>query len=98
MMVTVEATGSLRAVVPPGTSVANVETVGRAIEHLSLPCDVGVAMLVNGRVANWNTELQDGDVITLLPAICGGSGSPLGSDTAPAPHFVLAPISMRYTK
>jgi molybdopterin converting factor small subunit len=52
--------------------ISNVETVGQAVERLSLPSDVGVAMLVNGRVAHWNTELRDGDVLTLLPAICGG--------------------------
>jgi molybdopterin converting factor small subunit len=49
-----------------------VETVGQAVERLSLPSDVGVAMLVNGRVAHWNTVLRDGDVLTLVPEICGG--------------------------
>ena len=72
MVVTIEAAGSLRSAVPSGMVLSSVETVGQAVERLSLPSDVGVAMLVNGRVAHWNTELRDGDVLTLLPAICGG--------------------------
>jgi len=73
MAVAIEGVGSLKSAVPAGTVLTDVETVGQAIECLSLPVDVGVAMLVNGRVAHWNTELHDGDVLTLLPAICGGS-------------------------
>jgi molybdopterin converting factor small subunit len=72
MAVIVEGAGSLKAAIPAGTAFADVETVGQVIERLSLPADVGVAMLVNGRVAHWTTELRDGDVLTLLPAICGG--------------------------
>jgi molybdopterin converting factor small subunit len=72
MVVSVEATGSLKSAIPNGTALSDVETVGQAVERLSLPSDVGIAMLVNGRVAHWNTELHDGDVLTLLPAICGG--------------------------
>jgi len=73
MAVAIEGVGSLKSAVPADTVLTDVETVGQAIECLSLPVDVGVAMLVNGRVAHWNTELHDGDVLTLLPAICGGS-------------------------
>jgi molybdopterin converting factor small subunit len=72
MVIRVEATGSLKSTIPNGTALSGVETVGQAVERLSLPSDVGIAMLVNGRVAHWNTVLRDGDLLTLLPAICGG--------------------------
>jgi molybdopterin converting factor small subunit len=50
-----------------------VQTVGQAIERLRLPPDVALIMLVNGRIAHWTTELQDGDVLQLLPTIGGGA-------------------------
>jgi molybdopterin converting factor small subunit len=75
MAVEIEGVGSLKSAVPAGMVLADVETVGQAIERLAVPADVGVAMLVNGRVAHWNSELHDGDVLTLLPAICGGSSN-----------------------
>jgi molybdopterin converting factor small subunit len=72
MIVIVEATGSLKSAIPAGTTLSDVETVGQAIERLTLPTDVAVAMLVNGRTAHWKSALRDGDVLTLLPEIAGG--------------------------
>ena len=70
--VTIEAAGSLKRHVAPGTTVQNAQTVGQAIEQLGLP-DVGEMMLlVNGRMAYWQTELADGDTLKLVPAISGG--------------------------
>lgn len=68
----VEATGSLKQYLAPDTTIQNVSTVGEAISQLALP-DVGELMLlVNGKMAYWQTELQDGDVLKLVPAIGGG--------------------------
>ncbi|MCS7040092.1 MAG: MoaD/ThiS family protein [Caldilineales bacterium] len=48
-------------------------TVGEAVGQLDLPQTMGLVMLVNGRLAHWQTELQDGDVLQLLPVIGGGA-------------------------
>ena len=73
MSITVEAGGSLKARVAPHLALNDVQTVGQAIERLRLPPDVALIMLVNGRIAHWTTELQDGDVLQLLPTIGGGA-------------------------
>jgi len=70
--ITVEAVGGLKRYIASGTTVQNARTVGEAIEQLNLP-DVGELMLlVNGRMAYWQTELADGDSLKLVPAISGG--------------------------
>ena len=70
--VIVQASGSLRQHVAPGTTVQNVQTVGEAVTQLNLP-EVGeLIMLVNGRLAHWQMELNDGDTLQLIPAISGG--------------------------
>lgn len=50
----------------------NVHTVGEAVSRLNLPESGELVMLVNGRIAYWQTELEDGDVLKLIPAISGG--------------------------
>jgi molybdopterin converting factor small subunit len=72
MTIILEATGSLGATVGIGDRLTGVHTVGEALARLTLPADVAVTTLVNGRVAHWTTPLHDGDVLTLIPAICGG--------------------------
>jgi molybdopterin converting factor small subunit len=70
--ITVQASGSLRQHVAPGTTVHNVQTVGEAVTQLSLP-EVGeLIMMVNGRLAHWQMALNDGDTLQLIPAISGG--------------------------
>ena len=70
--VIVEAAGSLKHHIAPGTTVHDVHTVGEAMAQLTLP-DVGELMLlVNGRMAYWQTALADGDTLKLIPAISGG--------------------------
>jgi len=71
--ITIKATGQLREHIPPDTTLHNVHTVGEAITQLALPASSELMMLVNGRLAHWQTELQDGDVLQLVPAISGGS-------------------------
>ncbi len=73
MRVHVEATGSLRQSIPEGLQLEDVQTDGQAIERLTLPPDVHLMMMVNRRVAHWTTELHDGDVLRLMPAVGGGA-------------------------
>lgn len=70
--VSIEVSGLLRQHVDPGTTVQNVHTVGEAVTQLNLPAAGDMIMVVNGKIAYWNTELDDGDTLQLLPAISGG--------------------------
>ncbi len=73
MSITIKVAGNLRRHIPPDAQLQEVSTVGQAIERLAMP-DVGsLLMLVNGQMVHWHTELQDGDTLELIPAICGGS-------------------------
>ncbi len=72
MPITIRPVGSLKRFVAPGTVLADVHTVSEAVEQLSLPDDMGLVMMVNERVANWNTPLIDGDILQLIPTIAGG--------------------------
>jgi molybdopterin converting factor small subunit len=70
--VTIQASGSLRQHIGAETRVHNVRTVGEAVSQLKLP-EVGeLLFIVNGRLAYWQTELEDGDVLQLAPAVGGG--------------------------
>jgi molybdopterin converting factor small subunit len=70
--VSIEVSGILRQHVDPGTTVKNVNTVGDAVIQLNLPKALDMIMVVNGKIAYWNTELEHGDTLQLLPAISGG--------------------------
>ena len=72
MTVTVRAHGSLRDRIPTGTKLEDVCTVGEAIQRLAVPSELGLAIMVNGRIANWNTPLAHGDLLQLVPALSGG--------------------------
>ena len=50
----------------------DVRTVAEAWARLDLGQASGLAVLVNGRLADWRTELRDGDVVRLLRAPGGG--------------------------
>ena len=50
----------------------DVRTVAEAWARLDLGQPSGLAVLVNGRLADWRTELRDGDVVRLLRAPGGG--------------------------
>ena len=68
----IEAAGNLRQHIAPGATVYNVHTVGEAISQLNLPETGELLVLVNGRIAYWQTKLEDGDILKLVPAISGG--------------------------
>ena len=59
--ITIKASGSLRKHIAPGTTVDNVHTVGEAMSQLALPETGELIMLVNRRMAYWDTALEDGD-------------------------------------
>ena len=70
--VRIEAVGSLSRFVTSPTILHDVRTVGEAVTQLALPEEAGqLMMLVNGKLAYWRTELNDGDTIKLLPSITG---------------------------
>lgn len=58
---------NMRINLPPGTTLAEV------IEKfdIQLPSN-DLLLVVNGRTANRNTVLNDGDVVHLIPALSGG--------------------------
>ncbi len=72
MTVIVRAHGSLRERIPSGAKLDDVHTVADAINRLALPPDLGLAIMVNGHIADWNTTLADGDLLQLVPALAGG--------------------------
>lgn len=47
-------------------------TVGDAATRLPLVRSTGLMILVNGKLAQWDTVLHDGDVVQLIPALGGG--------------------------
>jgi len=72
MAVIVQTHGSLRDHIGTGIDLDNVQIVGDVIARLSIPDDTGLAILVNGRLAHWQTPLHNGDVVQLIPQISGG--------------------------
>ncbi len=47
-------------------------TLGDAIKTLPLARSTGLMILVNGKLAQWDSALQDGDEVELIPALGGG--------------------------
>lgn len=74
MSITVRVAGSLKERIATDLKLEGVHTVGEAVAQLSLPEDVGLVIIVNGKLARWQTELHDGDVLQLAPVIGGGAG------------------------
>jgi molybdopterin converting factor small subunit len=52
--------------VPPGT------TVGSVIERLRIPPALDAVVVVNGRDADRNQILAEGDVLAMFPPLAGG--------------------------
>ena len=70
--ITVQVTGALKRHLATDATVHNVNTVGEAITELELPEIGELMLLVNGRMAYWDTPLDHGDIVKLVPAIGGG--------------------------
>lgn len=73
MSITLHASGILKEQIPTEVQI-KASTVGEAVAQYDMSAAGDVLMLVNGRMAHWNTELHDGDVLKLVPAIGGGDG------------------------
>jgi molybdopterin converting factor small subunit len=48
------------------------DRLGRLMELLGMPPDVEKVMLINGRPANPDTILNEGDNVVLFPPVAGG--------------------------
>lgn len=72
MAVVVEASDALAARIPPGLALEDVRTVAEVIVRLNLSGQRGLIILVNHRLAGWDTELKAGDVVQIIPTIAGG--------------------------
>jgi sulfur carrier protein ThiS len=71
-MITIQVAGSLKQRIPTDLTVPTARTVGEAVAQLPIPPDVGLVMMVNGHLAHWRTELNDGDILRLAPVVGGG--------------------------
>ena len=72
MPITIQTAGFLKEQIPDDLSV-DANTVGEAVTQLDLGETGELILLVNGRMAHWQTSLNDGDVLKLVPAIGGGA-------------------------
>jgi len=72
MIVYVETHDLLQGAPPSRERLEDVHTVAEAWARLGRRPAAGLAVLVNGRLANWHTALQDGDVVRLIVAPGGG--------------------------
>ncbi len=72
MSVVVKSHALIPAPAVTSAAVDGARTVAEAVGMLRLSLRTGVMILVNGRLASWETALQDDDVIELLPAVGGG--------------------------
>ena len=75
MTITIRTAGALKERLSTEMILSNLtdgQTVGDAVTQLDLPADMGLVMMVNGKLAHWGTELHEGDVLQLVPVIGGG--------------------------
>jgi hypothetical protein len=72
MSVRVEGRGAISERIPPDLTFEDGHTVGEIMLRLDLPTAIGKIMLVNGRLANWDTPLQPGDVLQIVATAGGG--------------------------
>lgn len=70
---TLEAILSKYAPENPGAyEIPGTPTVEELIRHLGIPEDLVMFVIVNGRMATLETQLQDNASVSLCPYICGG--------------------------
>jgi molybdopterin synthase sulfur carrier subunit len=79
MKVRLKLFATFRRYLPPGTqgSATDVEVpsrahVSRLLAYVGLPEDESCVVLVNGRHAEIDTVLREGDVVAVFPAMAGG--------------------------
>lgn len=47
-------------------------TIGQVLEKLNLPKEIRIIVLLNGRTADGETALNEGDIVHILPLMAGG--------------------------
>ena len=77
MLVTVELKGYLNRYSPAGQSTFQLDvpdgaTVLTLAGRLSVPDEMATVVVINGRNADVDDELAEGDVVTLIPPLSGG--------------------------
>lgn len=72
MQVTVQAEGLVSGEAAAVLELNGASTVGDAARRLVLIRSTGLMILVNGKLAGWDTVLHDGDLVELIPALGGG--------------------------
>ncbi len=72
MQITVHAEDLLPRGASPVLTLDGPCTLGEAVKALPLARSTGLMLLVNGKLAQWATVLQDGDEVELIPALGGG--------------------------
>ena len=73
MQITIKPAGMLKDSIPSGRVVTDSHTVGDVLAQYPLPEDMGLVMMVNRRLASWQTELHEGDILFVSPVIGGGA-------------------------
>ena len=72
MRVTIHAEDLLAGDSSPVLILGDPCTIGEAVGRLPLSRSTGLMILLNGKLAQWETELRDGDEVELIPALGGG--------------------------
>jgi len=74
MSITVNCFATLAPHAPPGGSLESVPglTVGGLIDSLAIPRDRVKTVFVNGRQAELDSPVSDGDRVGVFPAVAGG--------------------------
>ena len=73
MSVHIRVAGALKEHTDRNVTLDGVHSVAEALSRLALPPDMGVVIMVNGRLATWQTPLQDGDLVHVVPVAAGGT-------------------------
>ncbi len=82
MSVTVRLMATLGRYLPEGARARQTEvnleggTVGEALARLGVPRESANVILVNGTNRDWESRVEDGDSITVFPAVVGGCLGP----------------------
>ncbi len=80
MIIRVKTYAYLRYYVPAPDKLAQDEewdvpektTIGGVLEKLNLPKEMRITVLLNGRTADGETALHEGDIVHILPLMAGG--------------------------
>ncbi len=72
MAIVIQSAGYLKKQIAADVIIEGNTSVGEAIDELGVARENEMILLVNGKLADWNTKLQDGDTLSILPGLSGG--------------------------